>query len=473
MKNVFWGTSLSGKLNLDFWISVNKLPDFFCCNDPKIWGTYFHEILVISPEELKKIIQNEVVYVYVTSFAYPQIKEQVISLGLDGSHVIRSQYPYHYFYQKEYEYLWNKKLPNVVINKNKRLGYVFDLYAGTVLAGSQSWVYAQQKIFQEKGIEVSTILASDVIYNKDILKAPATIIERSKEKSYYDGVLSYLLSCELDSFVNIDICESFVASCKAKQVLGESFKNIVVVHADYEPYYCSFAYFEPYIDVYFVISEKIKQQLIQKGIPKNKLRKLDWTVDFKFNSRHYSKSNTPLQLTYFGRLAIFQKRCDLLISLVKKLKELRVNFKLNIAGFGDYGSELKAALKSLDLERYVNFVGEVSSCDVESFLEKQDVFVNCSEFEGHSVSQYEAIACGCVPVITDVSGAIDDIDEGYNGYIVNQGDIENMANRIKRLDDDRALLEIMGLRGKVKILKNNLNENALLKYTKEQLVCQK
>ena len=155
------------------------------------------------------------------------------------------------------------------------------------------------------------------------------------------------------------------------------------------------------------------------------------------------------------------------------MSKIIVNFKLNIAGFGDYGSELKAALKSLDLERYVNFVGEVSSCEVESFLEKQDVFVNCSEFEGHSVSQYEAIACGCVPVITDVSGAIDDIDDGYNGYIVNQGDIENMANRIKRLDDDRALLEIMGLRGKVKILKNNLNENALLKYTKEQLVCQK
>ena len=65
----------------------------------------------------------------------------------------------------------------------------------------------------------------------------------------------------------------------------------------------------------------------------------------------------------------------MLIPLVKKLKELRVNFKLNIAGFGDYGSELKAALKSLDLERYVNFVGEVSSCEVESFLEKQDVFV--------------------------------------------------------------------------------------------------
>ena len=58
----------------------------------------------------------------------------------------------------------------------------------------------------------------------------------------------------------------------------------------------------------------------------------------------------------------------------------------------------------------------------------------------------------------------------YNtGYIVNQGDIEHIANRIKRLDDDRALLEIMGLRGKVKILKNNLNENAFFKYSNELL----
>lgn len=473
MKNIFWGTSLSGKINLDFWISVNKLPDYFCCNDQCMWGTYFHDILVISPNELEKIIHKEDVYVYVTSYALTQIKEQLISLGLGESHVIRSQYPYHYFYENEYKYLLNKPLPKVQINRNKRLGYIFDLYGGTILAGSQTWVYAQQKILQDNGIEVSTILPSDVIYKKDLLKAPARVIERSKEHSFYDGCLSYLLSSDLNSFVNMDICESFVASCKAKEVLGYCFTNIVVVHADYEPYYCSFAQFEPYIDIYFVISEKIKQNLIKKGVPQNKLVKLDWSVNFKFNNRLYSSSNNPLQITYFGRLAVFQKRCDLLIPLVQKLDQLGVNFNLNIAGFGNYESVLKEKLSELNLDNHVKFYGEVLTCDVEDFLEKQDVFVNCSEFEGHSVSQYEAIACGCVPVITDVSGAVDDIDVGYNGFIVEKGDIDLMAQNIKKLDDDRSLLEIMELRGRMKVLKNNFKENALLKLSKDYKKCQK
>ena len=467
MKNVFWGLGLSAKINLDFWTSVKKVPDFFCCNSPKTWGSFFNKILVISPKQLRKIIQTEEVRVYITSYAYTQIKDQLILLGLDRTHIIRSQYPYHFFYQKEYDYLWNISLANKRIKRDKKFGYLFDLYAGTVLAGSQSWVYYQQKLLQKNGIEVSTLLASDVIYNKEILKAHATIIERSIEKGYYEGVLSYLLNCDLNSFVNVDTCESFVASCKAKQVLGDSFKNIVVVHADYEPYYYSYGYFEHYIDVFFVISKKIKQKLLNKGVPENKLRMLEWTVDFNFAMRSYSKNGFKLQITYFGRLAIFQKRCDLLICLVKKLKELRVNFKLNIAGHGEYSFDLKSCLKQDDLDRYVNFVGEVSSCDVESFLEKQDIFVNCSEFEGHSISQYEAIACGCVPVITDVSGAIDDIYDGYNGFIVDQGDIETMAKRIKELDDDRALLEIMGLRGRLEIIKRNFHENAFLSYVKD------
>ena len=48
-----------------------------------------------------------------------------------------------------------------------------------------------------------------------------------------------------------------------------------------------------------------------------------------------------------------------------------------------------------------------------------------------------------------------------------------MSKKIKKLDDDRALLEIMGLRGRNKIIKNNLKENALLKIAKEKVPLQK
>lgn len=48
-----------------------------------------------------------------------------------------------------------------------------------------------------------------------------------------------------------------------------------------------------------------------------------------------------------------------------------------------------------------------------------------------------------------------------------------MAQNIKKLDDDRSLLEIMGLRGRMKVLKNNFKENALLKLSKDYKKCQK
>ena len=63
---------------------------------------------------------------------------------------------------------------------------------------------------------------------------------------------------------------------------------------------------------------------------------------------------------------------------------------------------------------------------------------------GHSISQSEAMAEGAVPVITDVSGARDDVADGGNGYVVEVGNIEAIACRIQELYYDRNKLEEMG-----------------------------
>ena len=473
MRHILWGTGLSGKINLDFLTRVNKFPDYICCNDSKLWGKMFYGIKIISPEQLKSYIKTEQIFVYIASYAYFEIKEQLLSIGLDENHILRAQFPYYNTYKREYDFLLNKNLPTVNINTNRKKGYIFDLYVGTSLGGVASWVYSQQKIFQKNNIDIVTILPSDVIYKKENITGPSEIIERSEKNGLYEGVLAYLLTSDYSSFINMTICESFVASCKAKAILGDHFTNIVVVHGDFEPYYMAYANFEKYIDFYLVISERIYQRFLELGIPKNKIVKLEWNVDFNFDNRKYSPKENPLQITYFGRLTVGQKRCDLLIPLVKKLNEIKVNYILNIAGSGTYEAELKDKFRSLNLKSFVNFVGEIKNCDVESYLEKQDIFISCTEYEGHTIAQYEAIGCGCVPVVTDVSGASDDIEEGYNGYIVKIGDIEDMSKKIKKLDDDRALLEIMGLRGRNKIIKNNLKENALLKIAKEKVPLQK
>ena len=82
--------------------------------------------------------------------------------------------------------------------------------------------------------------------------------------------------------------------------------------------------------------------------------------------------------------------------------------------------------------------------NIRDFWSRQDIMVSCSEWEGHSISQSEAMAEGAVPVITDVSGARDDVADGGNGYVVEVGNIEAIACRIQELYYDRNKLKEMG-----------------------------
>ena len=49
-----------------------------------------------------------------------------------------------------------------------------------------------------------------------------------------------------------------------------------------------------------------------------------------------------------------------------------------------------------------------------------------------------------VPVITDVSGARDDVMDGYNGFVVPVGDLDALVDRICVLSYNREELEYIG-----------------------------
>ena len=117
---------------------------------------------------------------------------------------------------------------------------------------------------------------------------------------------------------------------------------------------------------------------------------------------------------------------------------------MNIAGAGDYSETLQECIKAEGLQGCIRLEGYIDRSDIPTFWKRQDIMVSCSEREGHSISQSEAMAAGAVPVITDVSGAADDVTDGYNGYIVDIGDVDSLADRICRLYHNRDMLKQMG-----------------------------
>ncbi len=110
-----------------------------------------------------------------------------------------------------------------------------------------------------------------------------------------------------------------------------------------------------------------------------------------------------LRLLYVGRLAQEQKRILELPRLLDYLRALGRNFHLTVVGDGPQGQELRSALADKGLMGQVCFAGFVPPGEVADYFRTHDVLLNLSTYEGFSMSILEALAAGCVPVLTDLN----------------------------------------------------------------------
>jgi glycosyltransferase involved in cell wall biosynthesis len=101
---------------------------------------------------------------------------------------------------------------------------------------------------------------------------------------------------------------------------------------------------------------------------------------------------------------------------------------LAIVGDGEQRPMLEQLTRELGLESRVTFAGMVN--DVDSWVGAADVFVLPSASEGLSVALLEAMSTGVVPVATAVGGAVDLIQDGVTGYLVQPGDVDELASAL-------------------------------------------
>ena len=92
--------------------------------------------------------------------------------------------------------------------------------------------------------------------------------------------------------------------------------------------------------------------------------------------------------------------------------------------------------------RGIEFPGEVK--DPVSFYNQCSVFALPSYYrEGLPRTILEAMSCGKAVITTDWPGCREAVIDGKNGYLVEVKNAEMLADRMKKLVEDRALLETM------------------------------
>lgn len=87
-------------------------------------------------------------------------------------------------------------------------------------------------------------------------------------------------------------------------------------------------------------------------------------------------------------------------------------------------------LPRLPLPEGSHYVERPSQVEIRDLYASCDVWLCGSRAEGYHLPPSEAMACRCPVVSTRIGGAVEIVDEGVNGHIVDVGDAENLGERL-------------------------------------------
>lgn len=142
-----------------------------------------------------------------------------------------------------------------------------------------------------------------------------------------------------------------------------------------------------------------------------------------------------------GRLET-QKNQKMLIRSFYDFSNTHPDYKLIIYGEGSLRSELESYIAKLNLKERVILPGVVKN--VFDCLKQSEIFVLSSYFEGMPNTLLEAMCLGVPCIATKVSGAVDLIEDGKNGYLVDIDDCDKLAKRMGLLADNIDLRRDVG-----------------------------
>ncbi|MBU0636029.1 glycosyltransferase [Candidatus Micrarchaeota archaeon] len=154
---------------------------------------------------------------------------------------------------------------------------------------------------------------------------------------------------------------------------------------------------------------------------------------------------------FVGRISR-NKRINELLNVFAILKERGIDFELRIVG-GDWEKilpELQTLAQSLGIQKKVFFLGEISDKKLIEEYGRARFFVSASRYEAFGISTVEAMAAGCVPIVSDIPSFRDFIANTNAGFLVDFTQHSQTADIIEKTlkTDCRPLMKNARLRAR-------------------------
>lgn len=227
--------------------------------------------------------------------------------------------------------------------------------------------------------------------------------------------------------------------------LPEDLLRIVVVHNISPGTYAAARSIRDYTHLTIGVSERCRADLVHRfGFPRERTYAIPNAVDteaFQLLARKRNRAGPAIRALFAGRIEDSSKG---VLWLPEILDGLPASITLTVVGDGPDLPKLRRRLAGY--AQRVSFAGAVQPAEIPQVMTEHDVLIMPSRFEGLGLTLIEAMAGGCVPVVSHIRGVTDTVVEhDTNGILFPVGNYTAAANAIVRLDAERDLLERMSV----------------------------
>lgn len=186
-------------------------------------------------------------------------------------------------------------------------------------------------------------------------------------------------------------------------------------------------------DIVLTDADELSRVAIAAGTSPAKILKTYMGID---ESVFFPRKSAPEKTRPGGGMRVVSTRnlfpiydVDLLVDAAPIVRR-RIDAHFVVCGDGPERARLEEKVKRLSLEGCFVFKGRLDAEGIARELRAADVYVSTSKSDSTSVSLIEAMACGAVPVVTDLPANREWIRDGENGRIVRNGDAASLAAAI-------------------------------------------
>ena len=137
------------------------------------------------------------------------------------------------------------------------------------------------------------------------------------------------------------------------------------------------------------------------------------------------------KIIYLGRLQE-AKGLSEMVEACRLLTAQGFKFKFSCFGTGPDKKEFIRRMTAVMGDDFY-YGGVISGAEKIGALNLADIFLMPSRFEGLPLALLEALAAGCVPIVSNKGSIPSVVEDGRNGFLVDPGDITQIVGKLKFL----------------------------------------